>query len=197
MARLTVKQAAFVGFYLGTAKGNATRAAELAGYSENTAAAIGFENLRKPKIAAAIGRRQAAIAEKLAITQERIARELELLGFSNKLDYLRISGRGEPFVDLSELSREQAAALSEATIEDYVEGRGDDARDVRRVKIKLSDKRHALTSLARLLGLEEPKRTELTGKDGGPIVTSSIDVSKLSTATLRGIKRDLAAAGTE
>jgi phage terminase small subunit len=195
MARLTVKQAAFVGFYLGTAKGNATRAAELAGYSKKTAYAIGAENLRKPQISAAVAKRQERLAEKFAITQERIARELELLGFSNMLDYLRISGRGEPFVDLSELTREQAAALSEATIEDYVEGRGDDARDVRRVKIKLSDKRHALTDLARLLGLEEPKRTELTGKDGGPIVTSSIDVSQLSTATLRGIKRDLAAAG--
>jgi phage terminase small subunit len=194
MARLTPKQAAFIGFYLGDARGNATRAAELAGYSKKTAYAIGAENLRKPQISEAIASRQGELAAELEVTQERIARELALLGFSNMLDYMSIGGRGEPFIDMSELTREQAAALTEATIEDYLEGRGDDAREVRRVRIKLADKRQSLTDLAKLLGLVEPKRTEITGKDGGPIHTSSIDTSKLSTATLRGIKRDLAKA---
>ncbi len=54
MNKLTVKQALFVTEYLKTF--NATRAAIAAGYSERSAAVIGHENLRKPKIAAKINK---------------------------------------------------------------------------------------------------------------------------------------------
>lgn len=196
MARLTPKQAAFVGYYLGPAKGNATKAAELAGYSKKTARVIGGENLLKPAISDAIAERQERLASELELSQENIARELALIGFSNMLDYVRISTEGEPYVDLSELTRDQAAALSEATVDDYLEGRGDEAREVRRVRIKLGDKRHALMDLARLLGLEAPKRHELTGVGGGPIEVTDTEASPLATLSselLRGIRKELRA----
>jgi len=58
-SRLTEKQRAFVEAYMGEAEGNATRAAELAGYqgNENTLSTVGSENLRKPKIRQAIRNR--------------------------------------------------------------------------------------------------------------------------------------------
>lgn len=194
MARLTPKQAAFVGYYLGDAKGNATKAARMAGYSKKTAGAIGAENLKKPQIADAIAERQEELQERLEITQERIADELALIGFANMLDYVRISGEGEPYIDLSALTREQAAALAETTVDDYVEGRGDDARDVRRVRIKLGDKRKALVDLAKLMGLMAPQRMEHTGKDGGPIELSDTESSPLdvlSSELLRAIRKEL------
>lgn len=49
MTTLTAKQDAFVKAYLLNG-GNSTQAAISAGYSEKTAAEIGFENLRKPQI---------------------------------------------------------------------------------------------------------------------------------------------------
>ena len=39
------------------------------------------------------------------------------------------------------------------TIEDFKDGRGDDTRDVRRVKFKLADKRAALVDIAKHLGM--------------------------------------------
>jgi phage terminase small subunit len=53
---LSARQRAFVVAYLTDAAGNATKAAELAGYSKKTARAIGAENLTKPDIAAAIAK---------------------------------------------------------------------------------------------------------------------------------------------
>lgn len=62
MGKLTAKQKIFVASYLKTF--NATLAAKMAGYSERTAYAIGWENLKKPEIAAEIEERltQAAMS---------------------------------------------------------------------------------------------------------------------------------------
>lgn len=70
---LTVKQKAFADEYIKC--GNATKAAKKAGYSEKTAEVIGYENLRKPEIAAYIAERMAKIDE------ERIASADEVLRF--------------------------------------------------------------------------------------------------------------------
>jgi len=67
---LTAKQKLFAIEYLKDL--NATQAAIRAGYSPDTAAAIGFENLRKPDIAELIQKKMDRRAAKLDITNEYI-----------------------------------------------------------------------------------------------------------------------------
>lgn len=64
---LTDKQTRFVEEYC--LDFNATQAAIRAGYSQDSAAAIGWENLRKPEIARAVGERAQQTAEELGITR--------------------------------------------------------------------------------------------------------------------------------
>lgn len=71
---LTPKQARFVEEYLIDL--NATQAAIRAGYSEKTARSVAAENLTKPNIAAALTERQAAISERLELTQDDVVRGL-------------------------------------------------------------------------------------------------------------------------
>lgn len=79
--KLNEKQKRFVDYYIQT--GNATKAAKQAGYSPNTAYAIGAENLRKPQI-------QVAIQSRLAqLESERIAKDKEIL------EYITAVMRGE------------------------------------------------------------------------------------------------------
>ena len=66
-----------------------------------------------------------------------------------------------------------AAAINEITVDDYVEGRGDEARDVKKIKFKLHDKRASIMDLAKLLGLVVTKH-EVTGKDGGPLLVGPV-----------------------
>lgn len=155
---LNAKQERFVQEYLVDL--NATRAAIRAGYSKKTARAIGCENLTKPNVAAAIEARQKQLAAKLEITQEDIAKELTKLAFANMGDYIRVLGNGEPAIDLSECTRDQLAALSEVSVEDFLEGRGEDAREVRRVKVKPANKQGSLMDLAKLLGYVKPEKHE-------------------------------------
>lgn len=108
---------------------------------------------RNIKVAARILELKERSADRAEITRASVLRELGLIGFANMLDYMRAGGDGDPVLDFSQLTRDQAAALSEVTVEDFTDGRGDDARDVRRVKFKLYDKRAALVDLGKHLGL--------------------------------------------
>jgi phage terminase small subunit len=97
--------------------------------------------------------------ERTAITLERVAVELGRIGFANMMDYMKIDpATGDPRLDWSDLSREQAAALLEVTVDDYVDGRGENARDVRKVRFKLGDKRASLMDIAKLFGWIVDKR---------------------------------------
>lgn len=151
MSDLTAKQARFVTEYLVDL--NATQAAIRSGYSQKTAASIGEENLRKPEIAAAVQKAMAARSHRTEITADRVLKELAKIGFANMLDYVTVGTNGDPFVDLSAMDRDQAAAIQEVTVEDFKDGRGEEARDVRKVKFKLHDKKGALVDIGRHLGM--------------------------------------------
>lgn len=182
---LTPKQQRFVAEYLIDL--NATQAAVRAGYSAKTAKQQASRLLTNVDVAAAVAGRRDKISGKLEITQESIATELAKLGFSNMADYMRPGPDGDPYLDFSALSRDQAAALTEVTVEDFKDGRGEDARDVRRVKFKLADKRAALVDLGKHLGMFT-ERHELTGRDGEPLggETPTRQLAMAILALLRG-----------
>jgi phage terminase small subunit len=167
---LSAKQRRFVAEYLIDL--NATQAAIRAGYSAKTAQQQGSRLLLNVVVQEELSKQQSKVAERLEITKDRIVDELAKIGFSNMLDYMRAGPDGDPYLDFSGLTRDQAAALSEVTVEDFKDGRGEDARDVRRVKFKLHDKKGALVDLAKMLGFVIEKH-EHTGKDGAPIQTET------------------------
>ena len=160
MSELNQRQARFVEEYLtpGTeAYGNATQAAIRAGYSPRTAKQQGNRLLTKAHISRAVAKRREKMEKKLVTTRDEIAAELYKLAFANMADYIRVSEAGDAYVDLSEMTRDQAAAVTEITVEDFMDGRGEGAREVRRVKFKLESKRLALMDLAKLLGYADER----------------------------------------
>lgn len=181
-SNLTLKQQRFIDEYL--IDFNATQAAIRAGYSKDTASAIGCENLTKPEIRSVIDQKTKEFADNSKITKEAVVAELAKIGFSNMLDYMGVTQGGDPFVDLSALTRDQAAAISEFTVDDYVDGRGDDARDVKKVKIKLSDKRAALVDLGKHLGMFTDK-VDITTKG------ESVNKGSLSKDEFREIAKEV------
>ncbi|NTF54409.1 terminase small subunit [Agrobacterium rhizogenes] len=151
MSGLSAKQARFVQEYLIDL--NATQAAIRAGYSAKTATVQASRLLTNVNVQAELSKKQSKIAERFEITKERIIDELAKIGFANMLDYMRAGPDGDPHLDFSRLTRDQAAALSEVTVEDFTDGRGEDAREVRRIKFKLHDKKGALVDLGKHLGM--------------------------------------------
>ena len=122
-----------------------------AGFSANRGNSCRLDSI--PEVKARVAELVAKAAGKAELTAERVLRELALIGFANMQDYMRAGPDGDPYLDFSGLTRDQAAALAEVTVEDFTDGRGEAARDVRRVKFKLADKRAALVDLGRHLKL--------------------------------------------
>lgn len=145
-----------------------SKAAARAGYSDKTARAQASLIMRDPIVQAAVRKRMQERVLATHINADRVVLELAKLAFANMADYMTAGADGDPALDFSKLTRDQAAALVEVTVDDYFDGRGEDARQVRRVKFKLADKRAALVDLGRHIGMFK-ERVELTGSGGGPI----------------------------
>jgi len=97
---MNTKRQRFVDAYLTEAAGNATKAAEIAGYSPKTAGQQGYMLLKDPEIKAAVAERAQALAVQADITAERILSEtadvayakVDLKG-SDKIKALELLGR--------------------------------------------------------------------------------------------------------
>lgn len=145
---------------------NATKAAQRAGYSKKAARVQGHRLLTNAAIAAKIQAEMDKRAAKLEITGEKVLRELALMGFANMYDYMQVQPDGTARVDLSKLTREQAAAIQEITVDDVGGGSGDGKREaVRRTRLKLLDKIRALEHIGRHLKLF-PDKVEVSGELG-------------------------------
>lgn len=166
---LTPKQRAFVNAFLSNGEDAAKAYREV--YSQvannNTCSIEGRRLLRHPLIAPlvaearAMGARQiSAVMDRYAVTVERVKGELARIAFANMLDYMRIDDDGQPHFDASKLTPAQAAAIQEITVEEFMDGKGEDARPVRRTRFKLHPKRDALVDLGKHLGMfgEDPGR---------------------------------------
>lgn len=88
---------------------------------------------------------------------DRLVDEYCRLAYSNMDDYLKEDAEGLPQFDYLSTTRAQRAAIAEITVEEYMDGRGDDARQVKRVKFKLHDKRQAMRDLGQFLKMFEPE----------------------------------------
>jgi phage terminase small subunit len=105
--------------------------------------------LMRIKVQSRIQELKAQAFEKSQLSVEAVVAELAKLAFSNMLDYVRVDSEGLAAVDLSKLTRDQAAAISEITSEELPRGKDEDGEPIRiiKTKIKTADKHQSLQTL--------------------------------------------------
>ena len=150
MSKLTPRRAEFVRQYIKSL--NAAGAARAAGYAPSSANTEGSRLLANADVQHAISEARAQLAEREQVTPERIVSELASIAFSDLGDYFRLDGKNAS-IDFSNLPIGATKALESITVDEYVEGRGDNAQNVRRIRVRLHDKRAALVDLAKTLGM--------------------------------------------
>lgn len=153
---------------------NGKQAAIRAGYGVKTAEGQGSRLLRYAKVSALIEKLDKENLAVLSIDAQSVLTEMGKLAFANMGDYITIGPDGDPYVDLADLTRDQAAAVTEITVEDFRDGRGEESRDVRKVKVKLGDKKTSLDQLGKYFKLWTDK-TEHSVDEGLAGLLSRLD----------------------
>lgn len=155
--------------------------------SSDAAAKTGFSRLLKnADFAARLQHLDAEITARVVddsvMSAREVLQELSKLGRSSIKNVI-VSGDDTSDIvkSLRDMADEHAATIKTLTFETYVEGAGEDARDVKRVKLELHDKRGPLRDLAQHHKLLTEKH-EHTGKDEGPIEVK--DVTEMSDLEL-------------
>lgn len=164
---LTGKQEAFCNEYLVDLNG--TQAAIRAGYSEDSAANIAYENMRKPEISARIAELRDQMGRGFNITRERIAQEYARIAFFD----IRKIYDGEQLKPLEQISDDEAAAIGGVKRAVTTFGDEDNGGEKVSVEVKIWDKRAALDSLVKLMGFAAPDKIDHTTA-GQPITTVKI-----------------------
>lgn len=143
MAKLTKKQKLFVEEYLIDL--NATQAAIRAGYSTDTAASIGCENLIKPNIKDAICKEMAERSKRTGINADRIIQELAKIAFLNPTDVINMD---EATINGS-ANRDDTAAISSVKVKRIPTENG----DIVEREVRTYDKIKALDLLGKHIGM--------------------------------------------
>lgn len=122
-----------------------------AGYADSTASTRSFAVFNNPNFQEELEKRLRKLNVKHGITEDRIMAELEKMAFSSMEDWTTpsLTDPSVRYIDLSDTTPEQLAAIGEYEVETYTEGRGDAAREVKRVKIKNHQKLKAIELVMR------------------------------------------------
>lgn len=185
---LTFRHRRFVVAYIGPAAGNATKAAEMAGYAcenRNSLGATGWEVLRNPKVAEAIA--HAFAAQKM--TPEWAKAGLVELASASMANFLSVDAEGKTHLDFRKAVHAAAIGQIKEYHEDGIDGA--DGPTIIKRRIKLHDRTPALVALLKIHGLLA-ERHEHGGVGGGPIPhehTLTVDVRKLSDEQLATLQR--------
>jgi phage terminase small subunit len=164
----TPRELAFVKQYL--VDFNAEKAMIRVGYSEVTARASNARLLARPRVRAAILRELDAILGPLDALRRRVATELVQLAFADKSGAVDEFGN---FLPLSQWPEGLRKSISE--ISKTVSQTGSET-----TRYKFESKTQALAMLREILGMDPPKRVDITS--GGEPVKSAATVSYITIA---------------
>jgi len=148
--------------------GNGKKAALMAGYSPRSAEMHASRLLRNDKVLKELARREEAIEKKYEIDEERIIKELELIGFSDLKNYMMIDSDTGAIIakGFDEMPGDSSRAL-ESVSEDRVIHENKDGTKIvvnDKVKFKTHDKLKALEMICKLKGLlrdRDPREDEI------------------------------------
>src|SRR5260370_15128764 len=105
--------------------------------------------LKNVEFSARLAELAEAAAQGAVASAHEVLVELSRIGRANMADFVRaFFGCGDPVAAVDQLTPAQTAALAEVTVGQVMDGAGDDAREVRRIRFKLVSKIDALELLS-------------------------------------------------
>lgn len=148
---LSVRQRQFVAALIGPAGGNATKAAEMAGYASENRKALGITACRllgNARVAGLISRRMA----ELRLSPEWVKSRLASIAAASMDNFLSRDSSGERYLDFDKASELGAMDQLKEYHEEGLKGADGEVTIIKR-RVKIYDPQAALATLARVFGL--------------------------------------------
>lgn len=159
---LNAKQKKMIDAYL---RGQSKKDAMLeAGYSQSTAEGKHSETFNHPEVIKEIERRQKIASTRTDISLEWALTELKKIAEANLGDIIEVAEDGTYKINMAKMGPNLRAALTNFTVDDMSDGRGDEAQSFKRLRIGVSDKVRAIDLIIRHAGLSKEKvQVEVSG----------------------------------
>ncbi len=140
---------------------NGARAARAAGYSEDAAKEIAYENLTKPHVRAYIEELKKRTAELAGVSILRVAKEYAKLAFT---DASGLKTDWENVKPWEELTEDEKALIASVTTTKRLIGGSEDSLPIEEVRLeyKTHDKHKALEALRKMFGYDAAEKVEVT-----------------------------------
>ncbi len=138
-----------------------------AGYSESTADNNAKEVFSKPCVVAEIARRRKAMIDDTQLDRAWIIKRLMALAMANETlaPYKKVGADGMLYWDFTGASEAELKLVNGLMVDVYVDGKGKEAREIKKMKIDTSDPLAVLSALARIEGLFQDK-LKIEGEKG-------------------------------
>jgi phage terminase small subunit len=141
--------------------------------NHNSAGVLAHRLLRKVKVQKYIEQIQDNLEKTAGISRMKILNEHMKLAFSSIADMHNTWIKRKDFESLTNDQRACIAEIDTKVKTEYEynsETKEKEPIAVEYIRIKLYDKQKALDSISKMLGYDAPVKTELTGKDGKPLI---------------------------
>lgn len=182
MTTLTAKHLLVIDNYFSNGR-NKSRAMMDAGYAENSAKQNASSLFKNRAMVTEIMRREKELRERFQIDREWIVERLARIADSGKTlaKFKKVDKSGGLYWDFSGATPEDLEIIESLTVDEYSEGRGPGAADVKKTKIKAQSPQAALDSLARILGLN----TDRLKVEGDLTVVEQLQAGRQRISKLR------------
>lgn len=156
--RLSDQQRKAINFYFQNGF-NKRQALISAGYAKTTACGNSQSVFSNPLVREEIDRRLDGQRRKYELTEDWVIQRLMRIANGGEIlaKFKHVNDEGEMYWDFSGATPDDLAVITELTTDVYMEGRGEDAVPVKKMKIAMADPKGALDSLCRKLGLFQDK----------------------------------------
>lgn len=139
-------------------------ALKMAGYSDYTATHDAGSIFGREDVQKEIEFRTQKMVERAQLTEDWIVERLKKIADSSVGDLIDLDEKGQPFFNWKKMTPDIRKALADLDIHEYKEGRGPNARDVKKIRVRMQDQMKALELLGKYLGMWKEK-VELTSED--------------------------------
>jgi len=160
--------------------------------SRASAQHVGWRLLQRVWVREKIVEYRKAAMEQLGTSEQEVLGHLVTIMRGNIMDYMVKTEDGRNFMtDVSRMTYQEAGAVKSVTVEEYTEGSGEEARQVKRTKLEMHDKGGSIEKIMKKLRMYDVLGDALAGMGQRTALPATVADTEREIAMLQAHRQSL------